>query len=101
MIAARTVGGPVDPGMTEGMERDLTKGIEDIGRAVDIEGLRRTKETGEHFFLAMVHSQLLHVEQALLLVQLQSVKTDYELGFCCKHPTFLRGLHSWAVEEPV
>ena len=45
--------------MTEEMERDLTKVIEDFDRAVNVEALRRIKETGEHLFLAMVHSQLL------------------------------------------
>ena len=47
MIAARTVGGVVNPGMIEEMERDLTKVIEDFDRAVNIEALRRIKDTGE------------------------------------------------------
>jgi len=49
MIAARTVGGLVDGSMTETMERDLTKVIEDFDRAVNVEALRRIKATGEPF----------------------------------------------------
>ena len=48
MIAARTVGGVINPGTIEEMERDLTKVIEDFDRAVNVEALRRIKETGEH-----------------------------------------------------
>ena len=47
MITARTTGGLVNSGMIEEMERDLTKVIEDFDRAVNIEALRRIKETGE------------------------------------------------------
>ena len=54
MIAARTVGGLVDPGTIEEMESDLTEAIEDFDRAVNVEALRRIKETGEYIFLAMV-----------------------------------------------
>jgi hypothetical protein len=32
----------------EEMDRELTKVIEDFDRAVNIEALRQTKETGEH-----------------------------------------------------
>jgi hypothetical protein len=32
----------------EEIDRELTKVIEDFDRAVNIEALRRTKETGEH-----------------------------------------------------
>ena len=55
MIAARTVRGLANPGMIEGMERDLTKVVEDFDRAVNVEALRGIKETGKHSFLAMVH----------------------------------------------
>ena len=47
MIAARTVGGLVNSGTIEEMERDLTKVIEAFDRAVNIEALRRIKDTGE------------------------------------------------------
>ena len=45
--------------MTEEMERDLTKVIEDFDRAVNVEALRRIKETGEHVLLVTVHSHQL------------------------------------------
>ena len=53
MIAARTVGGLVGPGTIEEIEKDLTKVIEDFERAVNIEVLRRIKETGRRLFLVM------------------------------------------------
>ena len=60
MVAVRAVGGLVHLGAIEEIERDLTKVIEDFERSVDVETLRPIKETGEHLFLAAVHSQLLH-----------------------------------------
>jgi len=48
MITARTVSGIENQRRIEGMERDLTKVIEDFDRAVNIEALRRTRETGKH-----------------------------------------------------
>ena len=59
MIAARTLGGLGNLGAIEEMESDLTEVIEDFDRAVNVETLQRIKETGEHIFPAMVHSQLL------------------------------------------
>ena len=59
MIAARTLGGLVNSGTIEEMESDLTEVIEDFDRAVNVEALRRIKETGEHLFFTMVYSQLL------------------------------------------
>ena len=59
IVTARTGGGLVDPGRIEEMESDLTKVIEDFDREVDVEVLRRIKETGEHLFPVMIHSQLL------------------------------------------
>jgi Cdc6-like AAA superfamily ATPase len=103
MIAARTVGGLVDPGTIEEIERDLTKVIEDFDRAVNVEALRRIKETGEHLFLVMVHSQLLRVEQELLLGRLESVKTNYHQDFRCMDGTrefLLKQLIDWATKEP-
>jgi len=47
MIAARTVGGLGHQRTIEGMESDLTKVIEDFDRAVNVEALRRIKETGK------------------------------------------------------
>ena len=54
----RTVSGPTNKRTTEEMERDLTKVIKDFDHAVNVEALRRIKETGEHSFFTMVHSQL-------------------------------------------
>ena len=48
MIAARTIGGLVDPGTIEETERDLTKVIEDFDRAVNVEAPRRIKAAGEY-----------------------------------------------------
>jgi hypothetical protein len=48
MVAGRTVGGLVHPPTIEEMENELTKVIEDFDRAVNVEALRQTKETGKH-----------------------------------------------------
>ena len=53
MMAARTVGGLVDPGTIGEMERDLAKVIEDFDRAMNVEALRSTKKTGEHLALVL------------------------------------------------
>src|SRR6266404_2633367 len=85
------------------MERDLTKVIEDFDRAVNVEALRRIKETGEHSFLAMVHSQLVGVEQELLLWRLKAVETNYHQDFGCMEGTrefLLKQLIEWATKEP-
>jgi len=47
IIAARTVGGSVYQEAIEEMDRELTRAIEDFDRAVNVEALRRTKETGK------------------------------------------------------
>ena len=52
MIAARTVGGLVN----QEIERDLIKVTEEFDHALNVELLRRIKETGERSFLVMVHS---------------------------------------------
>ena len=59
MIAVRVVGGLVHPGAIEEIERDLTKVIEDFGPPVDVEALRRMRDTGEHSFFAGILSQSL------------------------------------------
>ena len=53
-ITARTVGGLRDSSTIEEIESDLAKVIEDFDRAVNVEALRRIKETGEHLSLVMV-----------------------------------------------
>ena len=55
MIPARMVTALVGPGTIEEIERDLTKIIEDFGRPVNVEALRRTKETGRYLFLVIAH----------------------------------------------
>jgi hypothetical protein len=48
IIAARTVGGSAYQETIDDMDRELAKVIEDFDRAVNVEALRRTKETGRH-----------------------------------------------------
>ena len=103
MIAARTAGGLVDPGTIEEIERDMTEVIEDFDRAVNVEALRRTKKTGRHLSLVMAHSQLLRVEQELLLGRLKSVETNYHQDSRCMDGTrefLLKQLMDWAITEP-
>ena len=50
MIAARTIGGLIGASTIEEMESDLAKVIEDFDRAMNVEALRRIKETGERSF---------------------------------------------------
>ena len=103
MVAARTVGQLVHPGMIDELERDLTKVIDDFDRTVNVETLRRINETGERFFLAKGHSQLRRVEQDLLLWRLKAVETNYNLGLRCMDGTrefLLKKLVRWAAKEP-
>ena len=46
MITARMGGGPAYLGAIEEIDGELTKVIEDFDRAVNVDTLRRTKETG-------------------------------------------------------
>ena len=61
MVAAGTEGGLIHPEkvkIIEEMDKELTKVIWDFDRAVNVEALRRAKETGKHpLYLAVVHSQ--------------------------------------------
>ena len=103
MIPARTVGGLIHSSTIEDIEMDLAKVIEDFDRAVNVEALRRIKETGEHLLLVMVRSQLRHVEQELLLGRLKSVETNYHQDFCCMDGTreiLLEQVIDWATKEP-
>ena len=103
MIAARTVGGLIDSGAIEEIERDLATVIQDFDRAVNVEALKGIKETGEHFFLMVVHSQLLRVEEGLLLARLETVRTNYDRELRCMDGTrefLLEHLMNWASKEP-
>ena len=48
MNTERALGGVVHPTKIEEMGRELTKVIEDFGRAVNVEALRLAKETSKH-----------------------------------------------------
>ena len=50
IIAARTAGGSAYQEAIKDIDSELTSVIEDFDRAVNVEALRRTKETGEHSF---------------------------------------------------
>jgi len=50
MIVARTAGGSAYQDTIKEIESELTRVVDDFDRAVDVEALRRTKETGEHSF---------------------------------------------------
>jgi len=72
------------------VDRELTRVVEDFGRAVNVEALHRTKETGNHPLsdsLPIHDSQQFHVEQQLLLSRLKDVKTDYDRDLCCMEGT--------------
>ena len=49
-IAARTAGGPAYQEKIKEIDSELTTVVEDFDRAVNVEALRRTMETGEHSF---------------------------------------------------
>jgi len=46
----RTAGGPAYRETIEEMDRELTKVIENLGRAVDVEALHLAKKIGKHSF---------------------------------------------------
>jgi len=52
MTSARTVGGPACQEAIEEMDRELTKVIDDFGRAVDVEALLLAKKIGKHSILS-------------------------------------------------
>ena len=47
MITARTIGGPTYPEMIEEMDKELSKVIEDVDRAINFEALRLANETSK------------------------------------------------------
>ena len=81
MIAARAVGGLVHPGAIEEIERDLTKIIKDFERAVDVEALRRIKETGEHSSIGGIHSQLLRDRARTITFAARTCQDELSPGF--------------------
>ena len=56
MIAARTIGGPVYPGMIEEIDEELTKVTEDFDCALYVEGLRLANEASKLSFSPSVDS---------------------------------------------
>jgi hypothetical protein len=52
IIAERTLGGLVNSGKIEEMDKELTKVIEDFDRAVNVEALSLAKQTGKHSILS-------------------------------------------------
>jgi hypothetical protein len=105
MIAARTAGGSAYQEAIEEMDRELTRVIEDFDRAVNVDALRRTKETGKHSFLilSIFHSQQFRVEQELLLGRLKHVKTGYHQDLRCMEGTrksLLEQIMAWVTNGP-
>ena len=47
ITAARTVGRPADLKTIEELDIELTRVVEDFDRAVNVEALRQTKQTGK------------------------------------------------------
>ena len=47
----RTAGGPAQREAIEEMDKELTKVIEDFGRAVDVEALHLAQKSSKHSFL--------------------------------------------------
>jgi len=89
----------------EEMDRELTRVVEDFDRAVNVEALRRTKETGEHSLTQSLDSpsQQFRVEQELLLGRLKYVKTSYHQGLRCMegtHTSLLEQIIAWVTTGP-
>ena len=106
ITAAGTVGRPAYLGAIEEIDGELAKVIEDFDRAVNVEALHRTKETGEYLLSQCgdVHSQLSYVEQELLLKRLKQVETGYDRELCCMAGTrefLLDKLIAWATDGSV
>ena len=93
-------GGPAYLGVIEDIDGELTKVIEDFDRAVNVDTLRRTKETGLYTLsqsLDMSFSKIC-VEQELLLSRLKPVKTTYHQDLRCMEGTrksLLKEIKAW------
>ena len=86
------------------MDRELTKVIEDLDRAVDIEALRLAKETGKHLLPqpGNICSQRFLVEQQSLLERLKPVMAGYDLDRCCMEGTrqsILSRIMAWVADS--
>jgi len=56
MIAARTIGGPAYPEMIEEIDKESTKVIKDLNRAMNFEALHLVNETSKLSFSHSVDS---------------------------------------------
>ena len=104
MITARIGGGPSCLGAIEDMEGELTKIIEDFDRAVNVETLRRTKETGLYTLSQSLDMSILKkcVEQELLLSRLKPAKTSYHQDLRCMEgtrKTLLKEIEAWVTDK--
>ena len=89
MIAARTIGGLVDPETIEEMEKDLTKVIDDFDRAVNLEALRRIKETGKRLIVHCDNSfsiALFRAGAPALATQICGYDLSPEFGLYGRYP---------------
>ena len=101
ITAARTVGGLAYQEIIAEMDRELTKIIEDFDRAVNIEALRRSKETGK-WLLSRCFMLNGCTEQELLLRRLKHIDTGYNRQLCCMGGTreaLLSQVVAWATDE--
>ena len=102
--AARTVGGLAYRAHQEtiaDMDRELANVIEDFDRAMNIEALRRSKETGT-WLLSRCFMLSGCAEQELLLRRLKRIDTSYNRQFCCMGGTreaLLSKVVTWATDE--
>jgi len=81
----RTAGGSAYQETIKEIESELTRVVEDFDRAVNVEALLRTRETGDtrSLHLPIDHSQQFRVEQHLSLSRLKDIKTGYDRDLCC------------------
>jgi len=100
----RTVGRSAFWETIEEVNRELTRVVEDFDRAVNVEALRRTKETGKRSFSHSLDRSFstVRVEQQLLLSRLKYVKTGYDRDLCCMEGTrksLLGQIITWVTNE--
>ena len=101
ITAARTVGGLAYQEAIAEMDRELTKVIEDFDRAVNIEVLRQSKESGT-WLLSWCFMLSGCAAQELLLRRLKYIDTGYNRQFCCMGGTreaLLSRVVTWATDE--
>ena len=104
MIAGRMADGVTGRSRIQAMDQKLKDAVDAFDRVISVENfLQVKKNTGEHSFLAMLHSQLLHIELKLLHDRLKPVNTNYVLKSCCTADTrkfILDLVADWASKNP-